>query len=97
MSVVTAARRGTAQSMSPRARLRDFAIRHRSTTIIVSMGLITVLMLILPTIPPLSWIDRVDPWYDVFANAGVYILLAMGLNVVIGLAIGGVQGRWFAK
>ena len=50
------------------------------------MGLITVLMLILPTIPPLSLIDRVDPWYDVFANAGVYILLAMGLNVVIGLA-----------
>jgi ABC-type branched-subunit amino acid transport system permease subunit len=86
VSVMTAARRGTAQSMSPRARLRDFAIRHRSTTIIVAMGLITVLMLILPTIPPLSLIDRVDPWYDVFANAGVYILLAMGLNVVIGLA-----------
>ena len=50
------------------------------------MLLITALMIFLPNVPPLSWIDRVDPWYDVFANAGVYILLAMGLNVVIGLA-----------
>ncbi len=71
---------------SPRARLTAFATRHRSTTIVVSMLLITVLMILLPYVPPLSWIDRVAPWYDVFANAGVYVLLAMGLNVVVGLA-----------
>ena len=44
-------------------------------------------MIILPQIPPLSWHPaRATPWYDIFANAGVYILLAMGLNVVVGLA-----------
>ena len=30
--------------------------------------------------------ERATPWYDAFANAGVYVLLAMGLNVVVGLA-----------
>ncbi len=29
---------------------------------------------------------RHSPWYDSFANAGVFVLLAMGLNVVVGLA-----------
>ena len=50
------------------------------------MLIIAVGLIVLPKIPPLSLIDREDPWYDTFANAGVYILLAMGLNVVVGLA-----------
>lgn len=82
----TIAARPTIRTPSPRARLRDLATRHRSSTIVAGMLLITVLMIILPKIPPLSLIDREDPWYDTFANAGVYILLAMGLNVVVGLA-----------
>src|SRR6185369_13262646 len=39
-----------------------------------------------PRIPPFSAIQSENPWYDAFANAGVYVLLAMGLNVVVGLA-----------
>jgi ABC-type branched-subunit amino acid transport system permease subunit len=68
------------------AAVTDFATRHRSATIVVSMVIITILLYLLPLVPPLSLIDSPDPWYDVFANAGVYVLLAMGLNVVIGLA-----------
>jgi ABC-type branched-subunit amino acid transport system permease subunit len=68
------------------AAVTDFATRHRSATIVISMVIITVLLYLLPLLPPLSLIDSPDPWYDVFANAGVYVLLAMGLNVVIGLA-----------
>jgi len=71
---------------SPRARVRDFAELHRSTTIIVGMLIIGVLMIFLPKIPPLSWIQPDQPWYDGFANAGVFVLLAMGLNVVVGLS-----------
>jgi ABC-type branched-subunit amino acid transport system permease subunit len=71
---------------SPRARLRAFAELHRSTTIIVGMVLITILMIFLPKIPPLSSIQSEQPWFDGFANAGVFVLLAMGLNVVVGLA-----------
>ncbi|HEY6014472.1 MAG TPA: branched-chain amino acid ABC transporter permease [Candidatus Limnocylindrales bacterium] len=75
-----------APSPSPRARLQAFAAVHRSTTIIVGMILITAIMIFLPKIPPLTWIQPEQPWFDGFANAGVFVLLAMGLNVVVGLA-----------
>ena len=50
------------------------------------MAIAGALLMLLPTIPPLSLIQSANPWYDAFANAGVYVLLAMGLNVVVGLA-----------
>lgn len=69
-----------------RERLRNYADRHRSFTILVTMTIAGALLIILPRIPPLSAIQSANPWYDAFANAGVYVLLAMGLNVVVGLA-----------
>ena len=76
----------TGSGQSPRDRIREFADNHRSTTILISMAIIAVLMIILPRFPPLSFIQREQAWFDAFANAGVLILLAMGLNVVVGLA-----------
>ena len=78
--------RGRVGGPSPRARLTELADAHRSASILIGMGIVGVLMTILPQIPPLSSIQNKDPWFDAFANAGVYVLLAMGLNVVIGLA-----------
>src|SRR5919198_5115893 len=66
--------------------LRDLAGGHRSSTIIVGMVIVTILMYFLPRFPPLSLLQSSGPWYDAFANAGVFVLLAMGLNVVVGLA-----------
>jgi ABC-type branched-subunit amino acid transport system permease subunit len=66
--------------------LRNASDRHRSLTIVVAMVITTVLMYILPAIPPLSIVQGRGIWYDSFANAGVFVLLAMGLNVVIGMA-----------
>ena len=86
MTAMTTARPAAGPARSPRARIQDFAHLHRSTTIIVGMVLITILMIFLPQVPPLSFIQRSDAWFDTFANAGVFILLAMGLNVVVGLA-----------
>ena len=86
MTATTTIRPAAGPSRSPRARLQDFAHVHRSTTILASMVLITIAMILLPQVPPLSFIQRSDAWYDTFANAGVFILLAMGLNVVVGLA-----------
>src|SRR5829696_1694876 len=63
-----------------------FAENHRSTTILIAMSLVGVLWVVLPRIPPLNLLLSANPWYDAFANAGVYMLLAMGLNVVVGLA-----------
>ena len=71
---------------SPRARLRAFAEQHRSTTIVVGMLIITALMIVLPKFPPLSSIEPEQAWFDGFAFGGVFVLLAMGLNVVVGLA-----------
>jgi ABC-type branched-subunit amino acid transport system permease subunit len=71
---------------SLKARISDLAERHRSATIFVGMGIATILMTVLPKIPPLSIVQSELPWFDSFANAGVFVLLAMGLNVVVGLA-----------
>jgi ABC-type branched-subunit amino acid transport system permease subunit len=71
---------------SPRAQLRDLAEAHRSISIVVGMAIITALLVILPKVPPLSLVQGEQPWLDAFANAGVFVLLAMGLNVVVGLA-----------
>ena len=78
--------RTTSPAMSPRARLRSFAEQHRSATIVIGMAIASILMIVLPKVPPLSLVQNESPWFDAFANAGVYVLLAMGLNVVIGLA-----------
>jgi len=89
---MTAPARTSASAPPPsgfRAMLRDLrnaSDRHRSLTIVVAMVITTVLMYILPAIPPLSIVQGRGIWYDSFANAGVFVLLAMGLNVVIGMA-----------
>ena len=66
--------------------LRNLTDSHRSLTILAAMAITTILMYFLPLIPPLSVVQPPGPWYDSFANAGVFVLLAMGLNVVIGMA-----------
>jgi branched-chain amino acid transport system permease protein len=80
-----AAIRGQRGGMSPRAQIRDFADQHRSATILISMSIVGVLMSLLPQVWPLAGVQNKEPWFDAFANAGIYVLLAMGLNVVIGL------------
>ena len=67
-------------------RWRAFADNHRSSTILVVMTIVSLLLIVLPQLPPLNAIQSANPWYDAFANAGVFMLLAMGLNVVVGLA-----------
>jgi branched-chain amino acid transport system permease protein len=69
-----------------RSRWTSFAGGHRSTAIIIGMAIAGLLLGFLPVLPPLNLIQSANPWYDAFANAGVYVLLAMGLNVVVGLA-----------
>ncbi len=76
-----------ARSSAPlRRRIDQFAGQHRSITIVVAMLIVAALAVILPQIPPLNFILGKNSWYDAFANAGVFVLLAMGLNVVVGLA-----------
>ena len=69
-----------------RERAVTFAENHRSTTIFIAMAIASVFLIVLPRFPPLNFLQGANPWYDAFANAGVFVLLAMGLNVVVGLA-----------
>ena len=69
-----------------RSGARAFGEAHRSTSIVITMLIAAVLLSVLPLLPPLNAIQGSNPWYDAFANAGVFVLLAMGLNVVVGLA-----------
>ena len=66
--------------------MTTFAENHRSTTILIAMAIASALLILLPQAPPLNFLQSANPWYDAFANAGVFVLLAMGLNVVVGLA-----------
>jgi ABC-type branched-subunit amino acid transport system permease subunit len=69
-----------------RERLTELSSAHRSASIAVVMTIATIGAIVLPNIPPLTFLQSASPWYDAFANAGVFMLLAMGLNVVVGLA-----------
>jgi ABC-type branched-subunit amino acid transport system permease subunit len=69
-----------------RRRVDTFTSDHRSATIFIGMLIASALLIVLPIVPPFNIVQGVNPWYDAFANAGVFMLLAMGLNVVVGLA-----------
>jgi branched-chain amino acid transport system permease protein len=86
MTVAAKTRPVTTPPRGFRSSLNAFGTQHRSFYVMVGMLLVTLTMLVLPRFPPLSLIQQAGPWYDSFANAGVFVLLAMGLNVVIGMA-----------
>jgi ABC-type branched-subunit amino acid transport system permease subunit len=86
MTATATTRSTTPPPRGLRQQLNHAASEHRSIAVMVGMLIVAVLMLVLPRFPPLSLIQQTGPWYDSFANAGVYVLLAMGLNVVIGMA-----------
>jgi ABC-type branched-subunit amino acid transport system permease subunit len=63
-----------------------FAGRHRSISIIVGMALVTTLLPLVVLAPPFSSFSNQQVWVDGFAISGVFVLLALGLNIVVGLA-----------
>jgi ABC-type branched-subunit amino acid transport system permease subunit len=83
MTTATAAMK---PSRSPRTRLRDFFERHRSISILTGMAIITPILPFVATLPPFNGFNAQSVWIDAFATAGIYVLLALGLNVVVGLA-----------
>jgi ABC-type branched-subunit amino acid transport system permease subunit len=64
----------------------DFFSRHRSISVIVAMVVVALMLPFVVLIPPLSGFDAQSVWIDNFNGAGIFVLLALGLNVVVGLA-----------
>jgi ABC-type branched-subunit amino acid transport system permease subunit len=71
---------------SPRDRLRAFSDRHRSLSILIGMALVAFLLPVLILVPPFNSFSSQTVWLDGFTIAGIYVLLAMGLNIVVGMS-----------
>ena len=65
---------------------RDYLDRHRSLSIIIGMAIVTAILPFIVTLPPFSGFDAQRVWIGSFATAGIFVLLAIGLNVVVGLS-----------
>ena len=64
-----------------RGRLRDTSNHHRSTSVVVGMALVTALLPLIVLLPPFNaLLPTQASWVDGFALAGVYVLLALGLD-----------------
>jgi ABC-type branched-subunit amino acid transport system permease subunit len=69
-----------------RARIAEFAHKHRSWTIVIGMAIGSALLYLWSAYPPFSFVQSQNTWISGFVNAGVFILLALGLNIVVGFA-----------
>jgi ABC-type branched-subunit amino acid transport system permease subunit len=67
-------------------RIRSFFGQHQSLSIVAMAVLITVVLPIVSLVPPFSGFGSQKDFVGGFADAGVFVLLALGLNVVVGLA-----------
>jgi ABC-type branched-subunit amino acid transport system permease subunit len=73
-------------TMGTRERLRRMSSRHRSWSILIGIALVGLALPILASIPPFTLAQPTNAWIDGFTNAGVFVLLALGLNLVVGVA-----------
>jgi branched-chain amino acid transport system permease protein len=69
-----------------RGRISAFTEDHRSLAILIGMILIIAILPILALVPPFSIFQKQNVWLSGFSNAGVFVLLALGLNIVVGMA-----------
>jgi ABC-type branched-subunit amino acid transport system permease subunit len=69
-----------------RDRIGTFTDNHRSLTVLFAMVAVTAVLPILALVPPFNAFQQQDVWLFGFSNAGVFVLLALGLNIVVGMA-----------
>jgi ABC-type branched-subunit amino acid transport system permease subunit len=69
-----------------RRAVEGFADRHQSLAVLVGVALVGAFLPVVVGVPPFSGFGNRNDFVDGFANAGVFVLLALGLNVVVGLA-----------
>ncbi len=67
-------------------RVRGFLGRHRSLSVLLGMTIAGIALPLIVQVPPFSTFQQFSSWLNVFTLAGIYVLLALGLNIVVGLA-----------
>ncbi len=63
-----------------------FLGRHRSLAVLVGVALAGAFLPLIAQVPPLRTFQPLSSWLNVFTLAGVFVLLALGLNIVVGLS-----------
>ena len=86
MTTTTAAAPARPKPSGIRARIDRFGHDHRSITIIIGMTIVAILLPEIVKYGPFPDFQGQAAWINGFSNAGVFVLLALGLNVVVGLA-----------
>jgi ABC-type branched-subunit amino acid transport system permease subunit len=66
--------------------LTDRLARHQSLSIAIGVALFGAALPVIASLPPFSGFGTTKDFVTGFADAGVFVLLALGLNVVVGLA-----------
>jgi ABC-type branched-subunit amino acid transport system permease subunit len=66
--------------------LSAYSKGHQSLSVVFSMALATTILPIIILLPPFNGFATQGDWVQGFASAGIFVLLALGLNVVVGLA-----------
>ena len=59
---------------------------HQSISVLFGMAVVSVILPIVAQLPPFSSFQPLTTWLNTFTLAGVYVLLALGLNIVVGLS-----------
>lgn len=70
----------------PSSRTGRFFGNHQSLSVIVGMSIATAVLPFIVLLPPFSGFGNQADFLQGFSDAGVWVLLAIGLNVVVGLA-----------
>ena len=65
---------------------RDFLGQHQTLSIVLTAAVVTALLPVIATFPPFNGFGTQRDFVGGFADAGVFVLLALGLNVVVGFA-----------
>ncbi|MEW6224259.1 MAG: branched-chain amino acid ABC transporter permease [Chloroflexota bacterium] len=84
--VASAPSRPGSTGPSLRQRVRTFSARHRSISVLIGMAAVTAFLPIMVLVPPFNSFSSQGVWLDGFTIAGIYVLLALGLNIVVGLS-----------
>jgi ABC-type branched-subunit amino acid transport system permease subunit len=86
MSATTVPAKAEAKGPGLRQRISDFSDRHRSTSVLLGVGIVAAALPLIVLLPPFNSFSGQNVWMDGFTIAGIFILLALGLNVVVGLS-----------
>jgi ABC-type branched-subunit amino acid transport system permease subunit len=83
MSAARATGRRMGNRLGP---IRGVLGQHQSLTVLLGMVVVGILLPIISIVPPFNSFGTQKDFIGSFADAGVFVLLALGLNVVVGFA-----------